>query len=155
MRNARTLFAMIIGCAAGASAVTGAQAQVRDATYRGTLVCGTLPFAQDPERAAIEMKIVGGQGQYQRPVRMPNRNTIAGTETGTAAVDGDKIGLKGGWKSAKASYEATYGGTFVRRAAKLSGTQTWLHEGRTYQRECRGVIKRPLAAFLPKKKNAP
>ena len=36
-----------------------ALAQVRDADYRGTLVCGKLPFAQDPARTAITVQITG------------------------------------------------------------------------------------------------
>ena len=129
-----------------------AQAQVRDAEYRGTLVCGELPFAQDPQRAAIVVKLSGGQGPYERPVHMPTRAKVAGKETGTVKVDGNKIALTGGWKSAKGSYDASYSGTFVRRSAKLSGTQQWTHEGKSYTRNCSGAITRPLAAFLPKQK---
>lgn len=131
-----------------------AQAQMREATYRGTLVCGKLPFAQDPTRAAIEVELAGNVGSFERPVHMPSRLKIAGKETGTASIDGDKISLAGGWKSEKDSYEASYTGTFVRRSAKLSGTQTWTHDGKNFTRTCSGVIKRPLAAFLTKKKPA-
>lgn len=60
-----------------------AMAQVRDADYRGTLVCGKLTFAQDPTRAAITVKIAGNQGPYERPVHMPIRTRVAGMETGT------------------------------------------------------------------------
>ena len=44
---------MGLAMVAGAMLVVPAQAQVRDAEYRVTLVCGKLPFAQDPSRAAI------------------------------------------------------------------------------------------------------
>lgn len=132
--------------------VTPAQAQVRDAVYRGTLVCGKLPFAQDPTRAAIEVKLSGNEGPYERPVHMPIRAKVAGKETGIAKVDGDKIALTGGWKAERDSYEASYNGTFARRSAKLTGTQTWTHNGKTYTRTCSGAIRRPLAAFLPKDK---
>jgi len=141
----------VIACAAFI-APAQAQAQVRDAVYRGTLVCGNLPFAQDPTRAAIEVKLTGNEGPYERPVHMPIRTKIAGKETGTAKVDGDKISLTGGWKSEKDSYEAAYSGTFVRRSAKLTGTQTWTHDGKSFTRTCTGAIQRPLAAFLPKEK---
>jgi hypothetical protein len=141
--------------AAGVLFVMPAQAQVRDADYRGTLVCGKLPFAQDSTRAAISVKLSNNAGPYNRPVHMPVRSTVAGTETGTVKVDGDKIALTGGWKGEKASYEANYNGTFVRRSAKLSGTQTWTYDGKSYTRTCAGVIKRPLAAFLPKQKASP
>ncbi|MBI4275392.1 MAG: hypothetical protein HY659_11910 [Rhizobiales bacterium] len=135
-----------------AASIGAASAQVRDATYLGTLVCGKLPFAQDPVRAAIEVKVTGNSGPYTRPVHLPGRGKVAGTETGTATVDGDKITLKGGWKGDKDSYDATYSGTFVRRSAKLTGTQAWTHEGKSYSRTCSGVIKRPLAIFLKKPK---
>lgn len=141
-----------LAAAAGGLLVVPAQAQVRDAEYRGTLVCGKLPFAQDPSRSAIAVKLAGNEGPYERPVHMPIRTKVAGQETGTAKVDGDKIALTGGWKSEKSSYEASYSGTFVRRSAKLAGTQTWMHDGKSYTRTCSGAIKRPLAAFLPKQK---
>jgi hypothetical protein len=129
-----------------------AQTKVRGAVYRGTLVCGKLPFIEDPVRAAIEIKIAGNAAQYRRPVRAPRRGSVAGTETGTGTIDGDKISLKGEWRGELGSYNAAYGGTFVRRSAKLTGTQTWMHAGRSYKRDCSGVVKRPLAAFLPKDK---
>jgi hypothetical protein len=142
----------ILLSAALACAASAAQAQVRDAPYRGTLVCGVLPFAEDPVRAAIEVNLTANAGTYQRPVHAPTRQTIAGTETGTATVDGDKVLLTGGWKSEKNSYEAIYSGTFVRRSAKIAGTQIWMHGGKSYTRNCAGAIKRPLAVFLPREK---
>lgn len=142
----------VIACAAF---IAPAQAQVRDAIYRGTLVCGKLPFAEDPTRAAIEVKLAGNEGPYERPVHMPVRTKVVGKETGTAKVDGDKIALTGGWKGEKDSYEATYSGTFVRRSAKLTGTQSWTHEGKPYTRTCSGAIQRPFAAFLPKEQKKP
>jgi hypothetical protein len=150
-----TKLTLTIGLAvAGAMlAAMPAQAQVRDAEYRGTLVCGKLPFAQDPTRSAIAVKITGNEGPYDRPVYM-TRSKVAGTETGKAKVDGDKIALTGGWKGDKSSYDASYSGSFVRRSAKLTGTQTWTHDGKSYTRTCSGSIKRPLAAFLPKQKPA-
>jgi hypothetical protein len=134
----------------GVTSAVPAQAQVRDAEYRGTLVCGNLPFAQDPQRASMVVKITGGEGPYRRPVHMPLRSIVAGTETGTVKVDGNKITLTGGWKSDKAFYEASYSGTVVRRSAKISGMQKWTHDGKSYTRRCSGAIQRPLAAFLPK-----
>jgi hypothetical protein len=128
-----------------------AWAQVRDADYRGTLVCGKLPFAHDPARTAITVQIAGNQGSYERPVQL-TRQGGKSVEKGTAKVDGDKITLAGSWKDEKGSYEASYGGTFVRRSAKLTGTQTWSYDGKSYKRECSGAIKRPFAAFLPKQK---
>lgn len=141
-----------LAAAAGATLAMPVQAQVRDAEYRGTLVCGKLPFAQDPTRAAIVVKLAGNEGPYERPVHMPAHGKIAGQETGKAKVDGDKITITGGWKGEKSSYEASYGGAFVRRSAKITGTQNWTHEGKSFTRNCSGAIKRPLAAFLPKQK---
>lgn len=140
---------------AGALLAVPAEAQVRDAEYRGTLVCGRLPFAQDPTRAAITVKLTGSEGPYERPVHMPVRTRIAGQETGKAKVDGDKIAITGGWKGEKSSYEASYSGTFVRRSAKLTGRQSWTHEGKNYTRTCSGALKRPLAAFLRKPEKSP
>jgi hypothetical protein len=134
----------------GAMVAMPAQAQVRDAEYRGTLVCGKLPFAQDPGRAAITVKLTGSEGPYERPVHMPVRGKIVGQETGKVKVDGEKIAITGGWKGEKSSYEANYSGTFVRRSAKLTGQQSWTHDGKSYTRTCSGAITRPLAAFLPK-----
>jgi hypothetical protein len=128
-----------------------AHAQVRDADYRGTLVCEKLEFAQDAQRAAIVVKIAGGQGTYERTVYAA-RSKPAGKETGTAKVDGEKISLSGGWKDEKDSYEASYTGSFVRRRAKIAGTQKWTRDGKSFTRECSGSISRPLAAFLPKQK---
>ena len=138
-------------CAALATPAN-AQTKVREAVYRGTLVCGRLPFIQDPVRAAIEITVAGNTAQYNRPVRAPRRGSVAGTEMGTGMIDGDKISLKGEWRGELGSYTATYGGRFVRRSARLTGTQVWMHDGKSYKRECSGTIKRPLAAFLPKDK---
>jgi hypothetical protein len=140
----------LAAAAAGILLAMPAQAQVRDAEYRGTLVCGKLPFAADPTRAAIAVKLTGNEGPYERPVYLLGRGKLGGTETGTAKVDGAKIALGGGWKGEKDSYEASYSGSFVRRSAKLAGTQKWTHDGQSFTRNCSGSIKRPLAAFLPK-----
>jgi hypothetical protein len=141
---------MSLAMLTGAMLAMPAQAQVRDAEYRGTLVCGKLPFAQDPGRAAITVKLTGSEGPYERPVHMPVRGKIVGQETGKVKVDGEKIAITGGWKGEKSSYEANYSGTFVRRSAKLTGQQSWTHDGKSYTRTCSGAITRPLAAFLPK-----
>lgn len=121
---------------------------VRDAVYRGTLVCGKLGFIQDPVREAIEVTVSGPSVRYIRALR--TQTGTAGAETGTGTIDAGKINLKGAWKGGADSYEATYAGTFVRRSARLSGAQVWSHDGKTYTRTCSGAIKRPLAAFLPK-----
>jgi hypothetical protein len=145
---------MSVGLVAATSAIFAmpVQAQVRDAEYRGTLVCGKLPFTLDT-RAAIAVKIAGNEGSYERPVQVPGKAKVAGKESGTAKVDGDKITITGGWKGENSSYEASYSGSFVRRSAQLTGTQNWTHEGKSHTRTCSGVIKRPLAAFLPKQKS--
>ena len=46
-----------------------AQAQVRDAVYRGTLVCDKLPFFQTTSREALEVKISGSDAKYVLIVR--------------------------------------------------------------------------------------
>jgi hypothetical protein len=133
--------------------VQPATAQVRDATYRGTLVCGKIPFIRSPARSAIDVTIAGNSAKYTHAVIISGR-AFVGTENGTGTVDGGKITLKGNWKGDKHAYSATYSGSFVRRSAKLTGVQVWTHEGKTQNRECTGAIKRPLAPFLPRKKNS-
>src|SRR5262249_28756146 len=133
---------------------TTASAQVRDAVYRGTLVCDKLPFFESAAREAIEVGISGGAAKYSHVVRV--RDAVdAPNETGTGKVEGQDISLQGEWTS-KAdkgdSYKATYSGTFVRRSANLTGMQTWTHDGKTFTRKCIGAIKRPLRAFLPRER---
>lgn len=127
-------------------------ASVRDTTYRGTLVCTKMPFVFSQLRSAIEAKVSGNSVTYRRPVVIAASGAVEGYEEGTGNIDGDKVSLKGAWKKGANSYEASYAGTFVRRSAKLSGAQVWSYEGKPYTRTCTGVIKRPLAAFLPREK---
>ena len=67
---------------------------------------------------------------------------------------GQKLSLDGSWKGGNRKYEAKYSGSFVRRSAKLRGTQTWTDGGKTITRACAGAIKRPLRPFLPRQKQA-
>lgn len=127
-----------------------AAAQVLDATYRGTMLCDKLPFTNDRMREAIEVTISGGAARYSHVVRLSKVDVEATTEQGTGTVDGQKIGLQGGWKGGNRSYEAKYSGSFVRRSATLKGTQTWTDGGKTITRACTGAIKRPLKPFLPR-----
>ena len=68
----------------------------------------------------------------------------ATAEQGTGTIGGQKIDLQGNWKSGGRQYEAKYSGSFVRRSAKLKGTQTWTDGGKTVTRACAGAIERPL-----------
>ena len=52
-------------------------------------------------------------------------------EQGTGTLSGQNIDLQGSWKGGTREYEAKYSGTFVRRSAKLKGTQTWTEGGKT------------------------
>ena len=150
-----TLGAAAIVLVAGATQASAQQKDrapsVRDTVYRGTLVCSKLPFIFSQLRSAIEANISGNSVTYKRPVVIAG-GAVEGYEEGAGNIDGDKINLKGTWKRGANSYEASYTGTFVRRSAKLSGAQVWSYQGKPYTRTCSGVIKRPLAAFLPKKK---
>jgi hypothetical protein len=130
-----------------------AAAQVRDAVYRGTVVCEKLPFLNSRLRLSMLVTVKGKDVTYTRPVVMKEGGAQDGMETGKGIVDGNKISLVGGWQGAAHGFEATYSGTFVRRSAKLAGKQTWKHEGKTYERTCSGSIKRPLAIFLKKEKS--
>ena len=135
-----------------ASVATPAAAQILDATYRGTMVCDKLPFTSDQMREAIEVTISGGAARYSHVVRLSKVGVEATTEKGTGTIDGQRINLQGTWKGGSRTYEAKYGGTFVRRSAKLKGTQTWTDGGKTVTRACAGAIKRPLRPFLPRAK---
>ena len=142
----------IFAAAMIAAAAAPAAAQVLDATYRGTLVCDRLPFIKTKMREAIEVTIAGGSVRYSEAVRL--RSTVAepAPEQGTGTLSGRHIELQGSWKHGDRQYDAKYSGDFVRRSAKLSGTQAWTVGGRTVTRTCSGAIKRPLKAFLPRKK---
>lgn len=126
-----------------------AQTVVRNAVYRGTLVCDKLPFFETTAREALEVKIAGSEAKYTLIVR-EGRGAPTSTEQGSGKLEGEKISLAGNWNGKNDKYESSYSGTFVRRSAKLTGSQTWTHEGKSFTRNCTGVIKRPFAAFLPK-----
>jgi hypothetical protein len=144
-----TLAALV--AAAGAVA-TPAAAEVLDATYRGTLVCDKLPFTNVGLREAIEVTIAGSSVRYREVVRLGKTKTAAEPEQGSGTLTGQRIELKGSWKQDDRGYEAKYGGDFIRRSARLTGTQTWTVGGKTATRPCTGAIKRPLKPFLPRKR---
>ena len=123
-----------------------AVAQIRDAVYRGTLVCGKLPFFETASREAFDITVTGTSARYAHVVR--NVFEVS-SETGSGTIDGQNILLTGGWRGTRDSYEARYTGTFLRRSVHLKGTQTWARDGKTYTRTCSGAIKRPFAIFLP------
>ena len=131
---------------------TPVAAEVLDATYRGTMVCEKLPFTSGQMREAIEVTISGSAARYNHVVRLRNAAVEAVSEQGSGTIDGQKIDLQGTWKSGDRQYEAKYSGSFVRRSAKLRGTQTWIDGGKTVTRACAGAIKRPLKPFLPRGK---
>ena len=129
------------------------QTRVLDAVYRGTLVCAKLPFTEFAMREAIAVTIAGGKVTYSHIVRL-RESPDAVEEKGTGKVDGGKISLQGQWKGDAGQYQATYEGSFVRRSARLIGSQTWTYQGRILTRSCSGVVKRALRAFLPRGKKA-
>jgi hypothetical protein len=131
-----------------------AGAEVRDAVYRGTLVCDKLPFTEKGMREAIDVTISGAAASYRHIVRLGDAPETA-PEKGTGKVDGQSINLEGSWKGSNREYQANYSGNFVRRSAFLKGTQTWSDSGKTVIRSCSGGIKRPLRAFLPRAKKKP
>ena len=127
-------------------------AEVLDATYRGTMVCDKLPFTSDKMREAIEVTVTSGAARYSHVVRLRSLAVEAAAEQGSGAIDGQKIDLQGSWKGGGREYAAKYSGSFVRRSARLKGTQTWTGGGKTVTRACAGAIKRPLKPFLPRNK---
>ena len=144
----------VLAAAMVATAGTPAAAEVLDAVYRGTLVCDKLPFTNTKMREAIEVTISGGAARYSHVVRL--RDTAEATaEQGNGTVNGQDISLQGSWSGGNREYKASYSGTFVRRSARLRGTQTWTDGGRTVTRACSGAIKRPLKAFLRRDKKKP
>jgi hypothetical protein len=138
----------LLGAALVAIASTPVSAEVRDAVYRGTMVCDKLPFSAGKGREAIEVTIAAGKISYTHIVRLHDA-AEAVPEQGTGALNGDNISLQGSWKAGNRQYEAKYAGTFVRRHAELKGTQTWNDGGKTMTRACSGTIKRPFRVFLP------
>lgn len=140
------LIGLLIAALATASAP--ASAQVRDAVYRGTMVCDKLPFSAGRNREAIEVKIAAGAVRYSHVVRLRGA-AEAVREEGGGTLSGETISLQGFWKSGNRQYEAEYEGVFVRRHANLKGTQTWSDGGKSVSRSCSGTVKRPLRAFLP------
>ena len=134
-----------------ASLATPAAAQVLDAVYRGTLVCGNLPFASGKMREAIEVTIAGGSVQFKHVVRLTTAAVEPTAEQGSGTLSGQKLELQGSWKGAGHEYQSSYSGTFVRRSAELKGTQTWSEGGKSIRRECSGSIKRNFKPLLPKK----
>jgi hypothetical protein len=134
-----------------AIAAAPAAAKVLDAVYRGTMVCDKLPFTETKMREAIEVAISGGAANYSHVVRLRGE-AEAIPERGAGVLDGQQIRLQGSWSGGGRQYHANYSGTFVRRSAKLKGRQTWTDAGRIVTRNCSGVIKRPLKAFLPRQK---
>jgi hypothetical protein len=147
----RTATAVGVIAVAISVAASSARAEVRDAVYRGTLVCDKLPFSAGKGREAIEVTIAGGTVRYSHVVRLRDV-AEAVPEQGKGSLNGQDIELQGSWKSGSRQYEAKYTGSFVRRHADLKGTQTWNDGGKTITRACAGTIKRPLRVFLPKDK---
>ena len=141
----------VVAAVAVAIVGTAASAQVRDAVYRGTMVCDKLPFSAGKSREAIEVTIAAGAVRYTQVVRLHDAAEAA-PEVGTGTLSGDNISLQGAWKGGNRQYEAKYNGTFVRRHADIKGTQTWTDGGKTLTRSCAGVIKRPFKVFLPSDK---
>lgn len=148
----------LLGMLAAAMIVTTgtpAVAEVLNAVYRGTLVCDKLPFTDRKMREAIEVTIAGISARYTHVVRLKPAAPEATPEQGHGGVVGQDIRLQGYWRSGDWQYTASYSGTFVRRTARLKGTQTWVYGGKTISRVCYGAIKRPLKAFLPRNRKLP
>jgi hypothetical protein len=144
----RVFAAVLAASVVGMSMTVPAAAQVRDAVYRGTLICTPLPFLKGHLRAAITVTVKGSRAEFTQPVIDAERGLMIGTETGSGTIAGSSIKLTGSWSGDKQGFESTYGGTFVRRAARLTGTQLWTHDGKPYKRTCAGTVKRPFAVFL-------
>jgi hypothetical protein len=154
MSGGRMVRISLMAALALATIVGGpAAAEVRDAVYRGTMVCDKLPFTQTRMREAIDVTISDGKVRYTHIVRL--RESPEGTaEQGTGVLDGQDIALQGAWDGGNRRYKASYSGTFVRRSARLKGTQIWAIDGKDVTRACVGSVKRPFKAFLPRQKKS-
>jgi hypothetical protein len=150
----RTMAFGVLVATMSAPVAAQAQAQVRDAVYRGTLVCDKLPFTQTRMREAIDVTISRGTVRYTHVVRLREAAESV-TEQGTGTLDGANLSLQGSWQGGGRQYKATYSGTFVRRSARLKGTQTWTDGDKTITRACTGAIKRPFRVFLPRERGKP
>ena len=83
-----------LGLLAVALAIAGtpASAQVRDAVYRGTMVCDKFPFSVGNGREAIEVTITGGAVRYTHAVRLACTaaptlgERLPGRSTATASI---------------------------------------------------------------------
>jgi hypothetical protein len=135
----------------GVTVATPVPAEVLDAVYRGTLVCDRLPFTDGKMREAIVVTIARGAVRYTHVVRLRGKKPEREVEQGTGTLTGQVIQLQGSWQEGGRQYHATYGGTFVRRSARLRGSQTWTAGGRQFSRACSGAVKRPFKAFLPRR----
>ena len=124
-----------------------AEAKVLDAVYRGTLECGRPPFGDDKTHDTVRVTIFDGKIKYSRVVQISD-NPDAMPETGSGRLDGQNIRLTGAWRGSGRAYNAVYVGTFIRRTARLTGTQTWMVDGKVVVRTCRGSIKRPFRMFI-------
>jgi hypothetical protein len=129
-----------------------AAAEVLDAVYNGTMVCDKMPFTNTKMREHIVVTIAGGAVKYRHVVRLRTAEVESAAEQGTGTLSGQNIDLQGSWKGGTREYQAKYSGTFVRRSARLKGTQTWTEGGKTMSRACSGAIKRALKLFLPRNK---
>jgi hypothetical protein len=126
-------------------------AEVRDAVYRGTMVCDKLSFMHSAMREAFEVTVADGRVGYKHVVRLQAASAESTLEQGTGIIEGQDITLIGGWDGGNNRYKASYRGTFVRRSARLKGTQIWAIGGKDVTRVCAGSIKRPFKVFLPRK----
>ena len=145
----------VLAAAMIAIVVTPATAQVLDTVYRGTLVCDKLPFTEAKMRNAIDVTISGKTARYTHIVRLRKAAVEATVEHGDGTLSGENIKLEGSWNGKDRQYNSNYSGTFVRRIARLKGTQTWTDGGRIVTRTCSGAIKRPLRGFLQSNRKLP
>ena len=98
---------------------------MRDAVYRGTLVCDKLPFSAGKGREAIEVTIAGGTVRYSHVVRLRDAAEPV-PEQGKGSLNGQDIELQGSWESGNRQYEAKYSGR-PQGDADLDGRRQELH----------------------------
>jgi hypothetical protein len=92
-----------------ASAAARANAQVRDAVYRGTMVCDKLPFTAGKSHEAIEVTVAGVTVCHSRIVRLRavERSGLQGAWEATANMKRNMLALSAASQAAVASLPPT------------------------------------------------
>jgi hypothetical protein len=109
--------------------------------------CAKLSFTKGPQKVPVEVLVSGGKATFARKVWNEDNSAIVGTEEGGGELGaGGSIALSSEWKATGAkprhTFRASYAGKLKGRAGSLKGTQVWVFDGKTEERECSISLKR-------------